>query len=248
VEKANEKRLKSSGRRLIWLDLFRGTAIGLMILFHFCYDLNYFGYLRIDIGHDPFWLVFRWIIVWIFLLAVGISLVLVHGGGIRWRSVFRRIGILGGAAALVSLATWVVFPRSWVYFGILHFILTASLAALPFVGRPRLALGTALLILGGSAAGILHMHGLYEWLRPFLHLPRYTKDLVPFVPWFGVVLLGVAFASAGWHRTPLLVSVEARGRATRTLAFLGRHALAVYLLHLPLLFGAVMLGSRLFGP
>ena len=92
------------------------------------------------------------------------------------------------------------------------------------------------------------MHGLYDWARSLLHLPRYTKDLVPFFPWFGVVLLGVAFASAGWHRVPLLAGVMASGWGTRVLAFMGRHALALYLLHLPILFGVVMLLYRLTAP
>jgi len=219
-----------------------------MIVFHFCYDLNYFGFISVDIIHDFFWRSFRWVIVWIFLLSVGISLVIVHGDGIRWASVWRRVLILGGAAGAVTLATRFVFPHSWVYFGILHFILLASLAALPFVGHPRIALVTALLILFGSAGGWLHMHGLYDWARPLLHLPRYTKDLVPFFPWFGVVLLGVAFASAGWHRVPLLAGVMASGWGTRVLAFMGRHALALYLLHLPILFGVVMLLYRLTAP
>jgi uncharacterized membrane protein len=241
VEKAAQKVLKTSGGRLVWLDLFRGTAILLMILFHLFYDLSFYGFTHQDFIHDLFWRAFRWLIVWIFLLSVGISLVLVHGGGIRWASVGRRLLFLGTAAAGVSLVTRILFPDSWVYFGILHFILLASLAALPFVGHPLLSLAVGLAVLLGWSLGWISMEPLFSLLAPRLGLPAFTRDLVPFIPWFGVVLLGVAFASAGWHRTPLLVSVEASGRAMRTLAFMGRHALAIYLLHLPILFGAVLL-------
>ena len=241
MEKADEKLLIVQRKRLVWLDLFRGSAILLMIVFHFCYDLYFFGFLSIDIVGDLFWQAFRWLIVWIFLLSVGISLVLVHGRGIRWSSVGRRIGWLGASAGGVSLVTWWLFPDSWVYFGILHFILLASVAALPFVGHPFISLVAGLAVLVGWGVGWVSMEPLFSLLSPLFGLPAFTRDLVPFIPWFGVVLLGVAFASAGWHRAPLLVSVEASGRATRTVAFMGRHALVIYLLHLPILFGAVLL-------
>jgi uncharacterized membrane protein len=241
VEKAAQKVLREPSERLVWLDLFRGTAILLMIVFHLFYDLSFYGFIHQDFIHDLFWRAFRWLIVWIFLLSVGISLVLVHGRGIRWSSVGRRIGWLGASAAGVSLVTWWLFPDSWVYFGILHFILLASVAALPFVGHPLLSLVAGLAVLVGWSLGWVSMEPLFSLLSPLFGLPAFTRDLVPFVPWFGVVLLGVAFASAGWHRVPLLVSVEASGRAMRTVAFMGRHALVIYLLHLPILFGAVLL-------
>ncbi len=241
MEKTAQEVLRSPSGRLIWLDLFRGAAIGLMILFHFCYDLNFYGFIHQDFARDLFWRAFRWLIVWIFLLSVGISLVLVHGRGIRWSSVGRRLLLLGTAAAGVSLVTRILFPDSWVYFGILHFILLASLAALPFVGRPLLSLVVGLAVLLGWSLGWISMEPLFPLLAPRLGLPAFTRDLVPFVPWFGVVLLGVAFASAGGHRAPVLAAVGISGRATGVLAFMGRHALAIYLLHLPLLFGAVML-------
>jgi uncharacterized membrane protein len=241
VEKAAQEVLNPSGGRLVWLDLFRGTAILLMILFHFCYDLSFYGFIQQDFIHDLFWRAFRWFIVWIFLLSVGISLVIVHGRGIRWPSMGRRLLLLGAASAGVSLVTWLLFPDSWVYFGILHFILIASLAALPFVGHARLSLIVGLGVLIGWSLGWLTMEPLFTLASPLLGLPAFTRDLVPFFPWFGVVLLGVAFASAGGHRAPLLVSVERSGRVTRTIAFMGRHALAIYLLHLPILFGLVLL-------
>jgi len=224
--------------RLHSLDIFRGWAILLMIVFHFSYDLNYFAFVAIDFHRELFWLLFRYLIVAMFLFSVGVSLKLVHREGIAWDKVKKRSLILLGASLVVSLSTYIEFPSTWVYFGILHFILLVSLVALPFLSRPYLALILALAILLASALGYLRFHELFVYVQPLLDLPKRTKDFVPFFPWFGVVLLGIVFVhfrleakftlnpKALWHKIP---------------AFLGRHSLLVYLVHLPILFAIVML-------
>ena len=37
------------------IDSLRGVAIVWMTVFHFCFDLTYFHYLRQDFYNDPFW-------------------------------------------------------------------------------------------------------------------------------------------------------------------------------------------------
>jgi len=139
---------------------------------------------------------------------------------------------------VISLATWIAFPAYWVYFGIIHFILLASLLGLPFVGRGVLSLISGILILLLYWSGLWQETGLYSLLKAPLHLPRYTLDLVPLLPWFGVVLLGIAFAAFGLHRRIEEWLPEHRFPSLR---WSGRHALAIYLLHQPLLYGAVYL-------
>jgi uncharacterized membrane protein len=66
--------------------------------------------------------------------------------------------------------------------------------------------------------------------------PR-TEDYVPLFPWAGVLLLGITAGHALVNNRFALL--EPLGRAPRVLRFLGRHSLAVYLLHQPLLIGAL---------
>ncbi len=229
--------------RLVGLDVFRGWAIILMILFHFAYDLAYFHLVHFSVVHDPFWVHLRYGIVSIFLISVGVSLGIVHTPRIRWDKVRRRAMILGGAAMLVTIATRIQSPHGWVYFGILHLIFVASLTGLLFVRFPRVALLAAILILYGSYTGWLLelQHHVYLALRRTLHLPHYTEDLARFFPWMAAVLIGIGAYGTGVYRRffsiPLL---SARTRFNGFLAFLGRHALLIYLIHLPVLFGIVM--------
>ncbi|TET88997.1 MAG: DUF1624 domain-containing protein [Sulfurovum sp.] len=225
--------------RINGLDIFRGWAILLMIAYHFGYDLKHFDYISVDLGHDTFWVYSRYIIVSMFLVSVGMSLKLAHTPNIKWYKMKKRTLLLGGASLLVSVGTYLQFPHTWVYFGILHFILVASWVGLLFLPYPRLALATAIIIFIGSLLGWLHMHGLFALLQTSLHLPpEYTQDGVQFFPWFGAVLMGVVFVSYNLH-TKLLKNTffSPHTSPNKVLAFFGRHALIIYLIHQPILFG-----------
>jgi len=132
--------------RLNQLDIFRGYAIILMMFYHFCYDLNMFGYIHANPNKDTLWQISRYIIVTIFLLSMGMSLKLLHRDNIRWDKVKKRALILGGASLVVSISTYIQFPSSWVYFGILHFAFASSLLALFFLKHKILTLITMIFV------------------------------------------------------------------------------------------------------
>ncbi len=225
--------------RLRELDIFRGWAILLMVIYHFSYDLSYFRIIHIDMDHEPFWVYARYLIVTMFLLSVGMSLALAHTPTIQWKKLRKRTLLLGAASLLISITTYFQFPQTWVYFGILHFILLASWLGLLFIPYPLLALLTALVIFIGSAMGWLHMHGLFYLLQAPLRLPLdYTQDVVRLFPWFGAILLGIVSVSCHIH-TKLLKNTFFNPRTShnKVLAFLGRHTLIIYLTHQPILFG-----------
>jgi len=229
--------------RFIGIDIFRGMAIVLMVIFHIFYDLKYFGYVEIDFVHDVFWEWFRYIIVAMFLLTVGMSLKLANDDKINWKGMRKRLFLLGGASLLVSVSTYIQFPQTWVYFGILHFVLVASFLALPFLYIPRIALAISIVIMIGYLLKVLHFKWLFSFLVTPLHLPLdYTEDLVHFFPWFSFVLFGMVFIHYGWHYSVFDTAFfNAKTKAHRLLTFMGRHALMIYLAHLPMLFGIFML-------
>jgi uncharacterized membrane protein len=165
------------------------------------------------------------------------SLALAHKGGIRWDAVRKRTFKLGGWALAITAVTYVLFPKNVVFFGILHCITLASLAGILFVGRPRLSLLLGLLLVISDLALRPTLLPLSRWLDVA------PMDYVPFYPWAGVVLLGIFLESVDFHRIrpPLdLLSGPLRR--------LGRHSLAIYLLHQPLLLGLLFLLYRLRRP
>lgn len=231
-------------QRIHHIDTLRGLAIAMMIAYHFCFDLDYFSVIDADLNHDPFWLGARTLIVTLFLAVMGVSLQLAHRQGIRWQAVSHRLALLAGCAALVTLATWSLFPRSYVFFGILHFIALASLLGLPFLNRPWLAIACGTALLG---VGIFWSHPFFngapwQWIGLMTYKPI-TEDYVPLIPWFGVVLLGMAAGMTLRNAPAKKLPIGWRG----ALAWAGRHSLPIYLLHQPVLLGMLYLvtsGSR----
>jgi uncharacterized membrane protein len=224
-------------QRLHYLDVTRGIAIILMVIYHFCFDLNNFQMIQINMNDDLFWRGFRFFIITLFLTTMGMSLALTHAKGICWRCLKKRSLLLGGAAILVSLGSYYQFPDSWIYFGILHFILFASWLGLLFLGKPWLSLLTVLIILVGSLFGWLNTDALFSLLQSPLHLPAgYTEDLVTVFPWFAVVLIGLFIVAQGWHLLPHLNP----SFISKKISFLGHHSLLIYMIHQPILFALIM--------
>lgn len=226
------------------LDLFRGAAVMLMLAYHFSFDLNYFGVISIRFQTDPLWLGLRSFIVTCFILAVGVSLHLSTRNGLRPGAFIRRQVILGLAAGLVSLGSYLVFPLTWIVFGVLHFIFVGRILALPFLRLGRLNLAfSALFIL----AGILAEHPLFNhpglhWLGMMTHKP-FTEDYVPLLPWFGVLLCGLELGRIVFS-SPGLTTGRPLPAGWTWLAWMGRRSLIIYLLHQPLFMGVLYLLLR----
>lgn len=218
-------------------DLLRGTAVLLMLIFHLCYDLDYFQWLELDLLHGAFWYVFQRLIVGLFVAVAGVSLVLASRNGLNWARFWRREAVLLGSAMLVSIGSYVLFPASWIFFGVLHFMAFASVAALPFLrlGGWNLLLGSVVLLLPWFISGEWFNAPWLQWLGLGTMVSA-TKDYTPFFPWFGVLLVGIYMGSrlgeCGFCQRPLPA-----WRSLALLSWLGRHSLAVYLLHQPLLMG-----------
>ena len=214
-----------------------------MVIFHFSFDLNNFHYISVDIKHGIEWHYFRYIIVTMFVFSAGISLYLANQNHINFTKLKRRILMLFGASLLVTVGSYSQFPSSWIYFGILHFFLFASIVGLLFLRVPKISFFVGIFIIVGYNYHIINMHWLYLYLQPILHLPiRYTEDLASIVPWFGVFLLGLSFAN-----TRLLNKFfnnnffNSTNRINKSFALIGRHTLVVYLVHQPIFFGLFLL-------
>jgi uncharacterized membrane protein len=70
----------------------------------------------------------------------------------------------------------------------------------------------------------------------------YTEDYVPLFPWMGVVFLGLALGHLLARRD--FASLAPLAGAPRWFRALGRHTLLIYMVHQPLLLGALWLALR----
>ena len=212
-----------------------------MAVFHFCFDLNHFRFIRQNFYTDPVWTVQRACIVSLFMFCAGLGQAIAMHQGQGWPRFWRRWAQVAGCAVLVSLGSWWMFPGSFISFGVLH-----CFAALLIVLRLSAGAGQWLWPLGLLAVllPLFVQHPWFDsrwtnWVGLVTHKPI-TEDFVPVLPWLGAVWWGMA--AGKWvlvrRREWLTGALPA---ALQPFAMLGRWSLSFYMLHQPALIGALIL-------
>jgi len=224
------------------IDLARGIAIIMMILFHTVFDLYFFRIFPVEVL-SGFWRYFAFTTASLFLLIVGISLTISHarvastksGYQLALKFVYRGAGIflLG---LLVTLCTWLFLKEGFIVFGILHLI-GVSIIISPLFFRFK----KGNIVLGFLCVGIgfLFTPSIGPiWLLPLGIHPAtfWSVDYEPIFPWFGIVLIGMGLGEylypEGVRKFNLPQIPEI---IVRPLAFMGRHSLIIYLVHQPII-------------
>jgi uncharacterized membrane protein len=224
------------------LDALRGLAIVWMAVFHFCFDLNHFGLLqpRQNFYADPFWTAQRASIVTLFVFVAGLSQAVAQDAGQPWVRFWRRWAQIAGCALLVSIGSALMFPQSWISFGILH-----GMALMLIAARLLAPLRGWLWLLGALFIALPQFvqHPFFDarwtnWVGLVTRKPA-TEDFAPVLPWLGVMCFGLAVGQ--WllvrRRAVLAVPLAA---PLAPLAALGRWSLTFYMVHQPLLIGAIL--------
>ena len=231
------------------LDALRGVAVVWMAAFHFCFDLNYYEFIWQDFHTDPLWTVQRSAIVTLFLFCVGLGQAVAMEQGQTTQRFWRRWAQIAGCAVGVSAGSALMFPQTYISFGVLH-----GIAVMLLLLRLAAPAGRWLWPLGGVALlmPLLIQHPFFDtratnWVGLVTRKPI-TEDYVPVLPWLGVALFGLAAGQWALRHRPVWLSgalPAALRLPGRPLAVLGRWSLSFYMLHQPVLIGAVMTAAWL---
>ena len=241
---------RSPAQRYDAVDALRGIAMVWMTVFHFCFDLDHVGLWPQDFLADPFWTIQRTGIVSLFLFCAGLGQAVALHQGQGWTRFGRRWVQVAACAVLVTAGSAVMFPRSFIYFGVLHGIAVMLVIARLTAGWGRglwLAGAVAIVLpplaqhwLSGAwseAAPWLNSRAL-NWLGLVSRKP-FTEDYVPVFPWLGVLWWGLACGQWVLARRPHWLQ-RALPPGGRHLAVLGRWSLSYYMLHQPVMLGLLM--------
>jgi len=234
--------------RLERIDLLRAAAMVWMTVFHFCFDLNHFGFIEQNFYRDPFWTWQRTAIVSLFLFTAGLSQAVAWHQSQSWARFWRRWVQILAAALLVTAGSMIMFPSSYIYFGVLH-----GIAVMLVIVRLSAGWGAWLWLAGAAAIAAKHLAPpliaafpsaevlntpLLNWLGLISRKPV-TEDYVPLLPWLGVMWWGMA--AGQWilrHRPWWLHGDGPPGGPVRHgMVKLGQWSLSYYLLHQPVLIG-----------
>lgn len=249
-----ERAVRPPARRYWEIDFARGCAVVMMVAFHTAFDLAYFGVMDIRVSSGP-WRLLAVCTATLFLFLVGLSLAI---SGARARDVLdgraytlkfiRRGAGIFALGLLITAVTLVFVPASPILFGILHLIGVSVMLAPLFLPCKwaNLAAGLAL-IAAGTVTGAIHGPEFLLWVG--IHPDTFSSlDYTPLVPWLGVVLVGVFAGKVlypGGRRRLDVPEVSFFPR--NEVCFLGRHSLAIYLLHQPAILLVILLAWGLPG-
>jgi uncharacterized membrane protein len=255
---------RNRARRIVFIDELRGLCILLMVVYHGAYSLVYILGVSIPIFHAPLLHDFAQpFVAGIFVFISGIVS--------RYsRSNIKRGAIVFGCALGITAVTYFFMRDLLILFGILHLLgLCMILCGIPSIGRrakpdrlPAFAgltlfsllfaatydLPRGYLGLMNTSFSIRLPEWLYDqvWLSPFGFLSEgfLTADYFPIMPWmflfFAGTYLGTAMRNGG------VPEFLCRGRC-RFLAATGRHTLIIYLLHQPVIYGAMWIAGHIIG-
>ena len=228
------------GVRYYEVDAVRGTALLLMVLYHILFCLFFFGIIT---WFDP-QVISGAAGAAVFIFIAGISLILANR---RPAAVVKRGLQLLICALLITAVTWIVYPQGFVIFGILHLIGCGTILSIPFLsGKVQwfipAALGFVIILLSVFLAGAKGSLLLLPFGLPYAGFT--SIDYEPLIPWFGVLLLGVAAGKVLYpagKRGRLLSRLPEMPQVLRPVCFVGRHTLLIYMIHIPVIILGVFL-------
>lgn len=243
------------GERYHFLDSIRGLVLISMILYHACWDFVYIFGKKWNWYFGTGAYIWQQSICWTFILLSGFCWSLGRKPGKRGLIVFL-------AGAVVSLVTILFMPEDRVVFGVLTLIGSCMLIMVPLQkGFKKIPAGAGLLISGflfvltrNVNQGYLGFEGfnmiklpdnLYKgWFMTFLGFPYpefYSTDYFPLFPWIFLFAAGYFLYRGVNEADGKKIMDRYCKKGVEPFSFLGKHSLIIYMLHQPVIYGALTL-------
>lgn len=244
---------KAGAARYGLLDTIRGTAIVSMVIYHLCYDLDFFFAVPLPWLHSGVGYLWQQSICWCFIFLAGFC----------WsldRQPLKRGGKIFLWGLVITIFTVIFMTEAPIIMGILSFLGCAIILMVPLsqvLARVNPAVGFVIawlcfiilkvvnvgdLPLIENMVAPLDSWGVVADVVACLGFPGadfHSADYFPLIPWFFLFLAGYFF----WRflgGSDFFTNIAYY--TIKPLAFVGRHALTIYLLHQPIIWGLLYLG------
>ncbi len=222
----------------VWeIDFCRGIALVFMIIYHLFFDLKEFYGYPVQFQHKIFSLLGQTSAV-LFILIAAVSCSFSRDNP-------RRAVKILIAAGLVTVGSHLYNPNYGIKFGVLHFLGISILLSPLFAKLPKAwlpVLGTGILVFG-QYLDRMTVQSNYLFLFNLTNQTWVSGDFYPLFPWLGPFLYGIFLGKLLYPRQVSLFSFTPRGKV---LNLIGRHTLAVYLIHQPLLLLIISIFVKVF--
>jgi len=223
-------------RRYDEIDILKGVAVICMMVFHFYYFPNQYGFKEIKYDTVTLKTIAK-VAQIIFITCVGINLVFAKHKNSDPKVHLQRVIKLSLYAMLMSLFTYHVFGDKYVKFGILHFVAFSSLVLFHFVDDfNKMKIITATIFI------IYILNTMFPELfriipQPFAFIggfynDRYSAvDHFPIIPWILLICLGTFIGHNLLQNEYKSYDVFVKNPLSDILKNIGKKSLEIYAVH-----------------
>tara|TARA_B100000886_G_scaffold329611_1_gene279152 strand:- start:199 stop:876 length:678 start_codon:yes stop_codon:yes gene_type:complete len=214
-----------------------------MIIYHFYWDLGYFGFIDLREVTQGLGLFFAQLIGISFITIAGISSRLLSLFNSCEAKIVKRIFRLMTISITISILTFILDKNSFIFFGILHFLSVCSIISLVLIKiKSNLLLFLIFLVTGliSLSEMTFNIPFIFSWLGLNKQLPL-TNDFYPIIPWitfyfFGFWLGGTIYKIPNKKYKNLSNTGPQLSVVLKLIEYMGQKSLIIYILHQPLLF------------
>lgn len=220
-----------------FIDLFKGIAVMLMVIYHFYYFPNQYGFTEIKYD-TPFLKTIARIAQIIFITTVGINLHL-SKRNMKDKKDFikkslKRIAKIFFFAILMSIFTYAVFGDDFVKFGILHFVALSSLL-LFMIADDKQVISIITIIIVMLIYALKNDPNILEnsFPKPIGFILGFNReysaiDHFPLIPWILLVCIGILLGSLVHDYKPRFYK---ENNLTEIIEIMGKYSLEIYAVH-----------------
>ena len=223
------------------IDILKGIAVICMIIFHFFYFPNQYGFKEIEYDTVALKLIAK-IAQIIFITCVGINLVFAKKKNSNYDTHLKRVMKIAFFAILMSLFTYYVFGERYVKFGILHFVAFSSLILFMYVDDLKtMKLITSiflfLYLLNHLKPELFHIVPQpFAFISGFYNDRYSAVDHFPILPWILLICLGVFIGNHLAENDVTTPRFLIDNKLSDILGKVGKKSLEIYAVHWAILY------------
>ena len=233
--------------RYLEIDLIKGIAVILMVIFHFFYFSHFLNVKKYNISSYPLSTIAQ-IAHTLFILFMGINLSISYNKNKKDKKKYRKkilnkCVIYFLVALYMSFFSYKIFGReSCVKLGIFHFMFFATIIASFYPGNNNLNLITIFIII---LLKFLVNNNKFENINKYfgfitgLNCKFGTLDYFPLIPWLALVLLGILIGNNVYKdkkENNKINNIIENNVILNNISKIGSKSLEIYIIHWPIIY------------